>query len=41
MLVDMGGIVVFLIFRSGEIWVFRYDGIVDMWLELLVYFENG
>lgn len=39
--VDMGGTAVSLTLRSGEIWVFRHDGTVDMRLEPSVYLENG
>lgn len=39
--VDMGGAAVSFTLRSGEIWVFRHDGTVDMRLEPSVYLENG
>ncbi len=38
---DMGGHAVSLAQRSGEIWVFRIDGPVDMTIEPSVYLEKG
>ncbi|SPF79893.1 heparinase II/III family protein [Pseudoprimorskyibacter insulae] len=39
--VDLGGAVVSLALRSGEIWVFRPDGDVEMSIEPSVYLEKG
>lgn len=39
--VDMGGMAVSLALRSGEIWVFRHEGTVEMSLEPSVYLESG
>ncbi|WP_089996951.1 heparinase II/III family protein [Cognatiyoonia koreensis] len=39
--VDLGGTAVSLALKSGEIWVFRYDGIGRMDLKPSVYLENG
>jgi uncharacterized heparinase superfamily protein len=39
--VDMGGSVVSLALRSGEIWVFRPSGDVEMTVEPSVYLEKG
>lgn len=39
--VDMGGSAVSMALRSGEIWVFRFDGAVDLALEASVYLEKG
>lgn len=39
--VDLGGSVVSLALKSGEIWVFRHDGIADMSVEASVYLEKG
>ncbi len=38
---DMGGTAVSMALRSGEIWVFRFDGAVDMTLDPSVYLEKG
>ncbi len=38
---DMGGTAVSLALRSGEIWVFRYDGGTTLTLEPSVYLEKG
>ncbi|MCT4610917.1 MAG: heparinase II/III family protein [Pelagimonas sp.] len=38
---DMGGLAVSIALRSGEIWVFRFDGPVEMTLEPSVYLEKG
>lgn len=38
---DMGGTAVSLTLKSGEIWVFRHDGTVQMRIEPSVYLENG
>lgn len=38
---DMGGLAVSIALRSGEIWVFRFDGPVQMALEPSVYLEKG
>ncbi len=37
---DMGGTAVSLALRSGEIWVFRHDGIAKMTLEPTIYLEK-
>jgi uncharacterized heparinase superfamily protein len=39
--VDMGGAAVSLALKSGEIWVFRHDGIGELRLEPSVYLESG
>ncbi|MFW2588845.1 heparinase II/III family protein [Sagittula sp. SSi028] len=39
--VDMGGAAASLALKSGEIWVFRFDGGVDMRLDASVYLEKG
>ena len=39
--IDLGGQAVSLALRSGEIWVFRFDGKVTMGLEPSVYLEKG
>jgi uncharacterized heparinase superfamily protein len=39
--VDMGGNAVSMALRSGEIWVLRFDGGVDLTLEPSVYLEKG
>lgn len=39
--VDLGGAAISLTLKSGEIWVFRHDGVADMTLEPSVYLENG
>lgn len=38
---DMGGWAVSMGLKSGEIWVFRFDGPVDLSLEASVYLEKG
>jgi uncharacterized heparinase superfamily protein len=38
---DLGGTAVSLVLRSGEIWVFRHDGVADLALEPSVYLERG
>ncbi|MBC7144528.1 MAG: heparinase II/III family protein [Thioclava marina] len=38
---DMGGTAVSVALRSGEIWVFRHDGVADLALEPSVYLEKG
>ena len=38
---DMGGSAVSLALKSGEIWVFRFDGIGRLELKPSVYLENG
>ncbi|CAN0098690.1 unnamed protein product, partial [Chrysoparadoxa australica] len=38
---DMGGTAVSMALRSGEIWVFRFDGAADISLEPSVYLEKG
>ena len=38
---DMGGSAVSLALKSGEIWVFRHDGIGELALEPSVYLETG
>lgn len=39
--VDLGGAAVSLGLRSGEIWVFRHDGVATLSLEPSVYLEKG
>jgi len=39
--VDMGGMAVSMALRSGEVWVFRHEGEVEMSLEPSVYLEMG
>jgi uncharacterized heparinase superfamily protein len=39
--VDLGGHAVSLALKSGEIWVFRYDGSAELTLTPSVYLENG
>jgi uncharacterized heparinase superfamily protein len=39
--IDMNGTAVSMALRSGEIWVFRYDGHCTMSLEPSVYLEKG
>jgi len=39
--IDLGGAAISLTLRSGEIWIFRHDGIGQMSLEPSVYLENG
>lgn len=38
---DMGGTAVSIQLRSGEIWVFRHDGLAQLSLEPSVYLESG
>ncbi|MCV2867596.1 heparinase II/III family protein [Defluviimonas sp. WL0002] len=38
---DLGGTAVSLALKSGEIWVFRHDGVGDVALEPSVYLERG
>jgi uncharacterized heparinase superfamily protein len=38
---DMGGAAVSMALKSGEIWVFRHDGIAGLKLEPSVYLEKG
>ncbi|MCR8724886.1 heparinase II/III family protein [Frigidibacter sp. ROC022] len=38
---DMGGTAVSMVLRSGEVWVFRHDGVADLSLEPSVYLERG
>jgi uncharacterized heparinase superfamily protein len=38
---DLGGTAVSLALRSGEIWVFRHDGVAELSLEPSVYLERG
>lgn len=38
---DLGGTAVSLALKSGEIWVFRHDGVADLKLEPSVYLESG
>ena len=38
---DMGGAAVSMALRSGEIWVFRYEGEADLSLVASVYLEKG
>ncbi len=39
--IDLGGTAVSMALRSGEIWVFRYDGAADLSLEASVYLEKN
>lgn len=39
--VDMGGAAVSVALKSGEIWVFRFDGLARLSLEPSVYLERG
>ncbi len=39
--VDLGGAAISLALRSGEVWIFRHDGVAQMTLEPSVYLENG
>ena len=39
--VDMGGTAVSMALKSGEIWVFRFDGKVELTLDASVYLEKG
>ncbi len=38
---DLGGAAVSLALKSGEIWIFRFEGRAEMRLEPSVYLENG
>ena len=38
---DLGGAAVSMALRSGEIWIFRHDGIAELSLEPSVYLEKG
>lgn len=38
---DLGGAAVSLALKSGEIWIFRHDGVADLTLEPSVYLESG
>ncbi len=38
---DLGGTAVSMQLRSGEIWVFRHDGVAKLSLDPSVYLENG
>jgi len=38
---DLGGSAVSLALKSGEIWIFRHDGVAEMTLEPSVYLEKG
>jgi len=38
---DMGGKAVSMLLKSGEVWVFRAEGLVEMALEPSVFLENG
>ncbi len=38
---DMGGTAVSMALRSGEIWVFRFEGVAEMSLDPSVYLEKG
>ncbi|SOB95082.1 heparinase II/III family protein [Rhodobacter maris] len=38
---DMGGWAVSMVLKSGEIWVFRFDGPVELSLDPSVYLEKG
>lgn len=39
--IDMGGTAVSLALKSGEIWIFRHDGVAKMTLQASVYLEKG
>lgn len=39
--IDLGGAAISLTLKSGEIWIFRHDGVGEMTLEPSVYLENG
>ncbi len=39
--IDLGGTAVSMALRSGEVWVFRYDGAADLSLEPSVYLEKN
>ncbi|MCV2879195.1 heparinase II/III family protein [Sedimentimonas flavescens] len=38
---DLGGTAVSVALKSGEIWIFRHDGVAEMTLEPSVYLESG
>jgi uncharacterized heparinase superfamily protein len=38
---DMGGAAVSMVLKSGEIWVFRHDGVAELALAPSVYLERG
>ena len=38
---DLGDTAVSLALKSGEIWIFRHDGVADLALEPSVYLESG
>jgi uncharacterized heparinase superfamily protein len=38
---DFGGNAVLLVLKSGEVWVFRHDGLAELSLEPSVYLERG
>jgi uncharacterized heparinase superfamily protein len=38
---DLGGTAVSLALKSGEIWIFRHDGVGELTLEPSVYLESG
>lgn len=38
---DLGGTAVSIALRSGEMWIFRHDGVADLSLEPSVYLEAG
>ena len=40
-IIDLGGAAISLTQKSGEIWVFRHDGVGEMRLDPSVYLENG
>jgi hypothetical protein len=40
-MLDLGGTAVSMALKSGEIWVFRHDGVGEMRLEPSVYLEVG
>jgi uncharacterized heparinase superfamily protein len=39
--VDLGGAAISMALKSGEIWVFRHDGVFDLQLQPSVYLETG
>ena len=39
--VDLGGQAISIALRSGEVWVFRHDGVADLALAPSVYLEKG
>lgn len=38
---DLGGTAVSMVLKSGEIWIFRHDGVAELRLEPSVYLEAG